>query len=94
MPRRPAGPWSRPAPGRSRCCISCRSGSCRSSTLALLITGLAVRGVVGAVALCLMAALLGWLAFVSWPGLSSRGRAGRALVIACVLVAAGVQASR
>ena len=62
--------------------------------LVLLITGLAVRGVVGAVALCLMAALLGWLAFVSWPGLSTRGRVGRALAIACVLVAAGVQASR
>jgi hypothetical protein len=62
--------------------------------VALLITGLAVRGVVGAVALCLMAALLAWLAFMSWPGLSSRGRLGRVLAIACVLAVAGVQASR
>ena len=62
--------------------------------VALLITGLAVRGVLGAVALCLMAALLGWLAFVSWPTLGSRGRLGRALAIACVLAVAGWQASR
>ena len=56
--------------------------------------GPAVRGLVGAVALCLLAGLLGWLAFVSWPGLSSRGRLGRALAIACVLAVAGLQASR
>ena len=62
--------------------------------VALLITGLAVRGVVGAVALCLMAGLLAWLAFVSWPGLGSRGRLGRVLAIACVLAVAGWQASR
>ena len=59
--------------------------------VALLITGLAVRG---AVALCLMAGLLAWLAFVSWPSLSGRGRLGRALAIACVLAVAGWQASR
>jgi uncharacterized protein DUF6703 len=63
-------------------------------TVALLITGLAVRGPVGAAALCLLAVLLGWLAIVSWPGLSSRGRLGRALAIACVLAVAGLQASR
>jgi hypothetical protein len=62
--------------------------------VALLITGLAVRGAVGAVALCLMAGLLAWLAFVSWPSLSGRGRLGRALAIACVLAVAGWQASR
>lgn len=63
-------------------------------TVALLVTGLAVRGLVGAVALFLLAGLLGWLAFASWPGLSSRGRLGRALAIACVLALAGLQASR
>jgi hypothetical protein len=63
-------------------------------TVALLITGLAVRGPVGAAALCSLAGLLGWLAIVSWPGLSSRGRLGRALAIACVLALAGLQASR
>jgi hypothetical protein len=63
-------------------------------TVALLVTGLAVRGPVGAAALFLLAGLLGWLAFASWPGLSSRGRLGRALAIACVLALAGLQASR
>ncbi len=62
--------------------------------VALLIAGLAVRGPAGAVALGCMAALLAWLAFVSWPGLSSQGRLGRALAIACVLAVAGWQATR
>jgi hypothetical protein len=63
-------------------------------TVALLIAGLAVRGPIGAVALCLLACLLAWLAFASWPSLGSRGRLGRVLAIACVLAIAGLQASR
>jgi hypothetical protein len=62
--------------------------------VALLIAGLAVRGITGAAALCCLAALLAWLAFASWPGMSSRGRLGRALAIAGLIVLAGWQASR
>ncbi len=63
-------------------------------TVGLLIAGLAVRGPVGAVALCLLAGLLGWLAFASWPAASSQGRIGRVLAIACIFAIAGWQASR
>jgi hypothetical protein len=48
----------------------------------LLIAGLALRGPAGAVALVGVAAVLGWLASLSWPRLSARGRAGRVLAIA------------
>jgi hypothetical protein len=60
----------------------------------LLIAGLAVRGPGGAVALCAVAAVLGWLASVSWPRLSAGGRAGRLLAVTVVLVVAGYQATR
>jgi|CZKW01.1.fsa_nt_gi hypothetical protein len=62
--------------------------------VALLITGLAVGGWIGAVALCGVAAVLGLLAFVSWPQLTARGRIGRAAAIICVLAIAVVQATR
>jgi hypothetical protein len=62
--------------------------------VALLVTGLAVRGVIGAVALCLVAAVLGLLGFVSWPQLSLPGRLGRAVVIGAVLAVAAWQATR
>ena len=61
---------------------------------ALLVTGLAARGWIGAAALCVLAAVLGWLAFVSWPGLTGRGRAGRAAAIACLLALGVLQATR
>jgi hypothetical protein len=60
----------------------------------LLVVGLAVRGPGGAVALCAVAAVLGWLASVSWPRLAVGVRAGRVLAIAIVLAIAGYQASR
>jgi len=62
--------------------------------VALLIAGLAVKGPGGAVALCGVAAVLGWLAAISWPRLSARGKLGRILVIAVVLALAGLQAAR
>jgi hypothetical protein len=62
--------------------------------VALLIAGLAVRGPIGAVALCGVALVLGWLASVSWPRLSSSGRTGRLLAIVIVLAVAGVVATR
>jgi len=61
---------------------------------ALLVTGLAVRGWGGAVALCVVAAFLGWLACLSWPGLGVRGRLGRLVAVACLLALAAFQATR
>jgi hypothetical protein len=61
---------------------------------ALLVAGLAVRGWGGAVALCVLAAFLGWLAYLSWPALGGRGRAGRSVVVACLLALAAFQAMR
>jgi hypothetical protein len=61
---------------------------------ALLIAGLAVKGPGGAVALCGVAAVLGWLATLSWPRLSGAGRGGRVLAILIVLAVAGWQATR
>jgi hypothetical protein len=61
---------------------------------ALLVAGLAVRGPGGAVALCAVAVILGWLASVSWPRLTASGRAGRLLAIAVVVGVAAYQASR
>jgi hypothetical protein len=58
--------------------------------VALLVTGLAVRTWPGAVALCGVAGVLGWLAAVSWPRLNAQGRLLRVVVIAAVLVAAGL----
>ena len=62
--------------------------------VALLIAGLAIKGPGGAVALCGVAAVLGWLATISWPRLSLTGRVGRVLGIAVVLALAGLQATR
>jgi hypothetical protein len=59
-----------------------------------LIAGLAVRGPAGAVALCIVAAVLAWLAAMSWPRLSSGGRLGRIVAVAAMLAIAGYQASR
>ena len=60
----------------------------------LLVTGLAVRGWAGAAALCVVAAFLGWLAYLSWPRLSVAGRFGRAAACVCLLGAAALQATR
>ena len=60
----------------------------------LLIVGLAIRGPAGAGALCGVAAVLGWLATLSWPSLSAGGRLGRVLAVLAMLALAGYQASR
>lgn len=62
--------------------------------LALLITGFALPGWAGATALVLVAALLAWLGYVSWPALAARGRLLRVAAVACVLAIAVVQARR
>jgi hypothetical protein len=61
---------------------------------ALLVAGFAVPGPIGAVALVLVAAFLGWLAAVSWPRLAPGGRLLRAAAVACVLAVAVIQALR
>ncbi|MGO8956631.1 MAG: DUF6703 family protein [Streptosporangiaceae bacterium] len=63
-------------------------------TVVLLVAGLAIRGPGGAAALCGVAAVLGWLAAVSWPRLSAAGRMGRLLAVAALLGIAAFQATR
>jgi hypothetical protein len=60
----------------------------------LLVAGLAVRGWGGALALCLLAAFLGWLAFLSWPRVAAGSRLARVAVVALLLAIAAYQASR
>lgn len=61
---------------------------------ALLIAGLAVTGWPGAVALLLVAAFLGWLAYISWPSLHPQGRLLRTVAIIAVIGLAIVQVRR
>lgn len=56
--------------------------------VALLVTGLAVTGLPGGIALFALALVLTWLAAVSWPRVDSRGRILRVVAIAVVLGAA------
>jgi hypothetical protein len=60
----------------------------------LLVTGLAVKGWIGAAALVLVAAFLSWLAALSWPATDRNGRLLRLAAVAGVLVLAGLQATR
>jgi hypothetical protein len=60
----------------------------------LLVTGLAVPGWAGAVALVLVAAFLGWLAALSWPRLGPGLRLLRVAAVVGLLVIAGIQAVR
>jgi hypothetical protein len=50
----------------------------------LLLTGLAVEGPVGTLTLLLLAALLVWLLFLSWPVLDRRARALRMAALGAV----------
>jgi len=61
---------------------------------ALFVAGLAVRGWAGAIALCAVAAFLGWLAYLSWPRLAGPGRLGRVVAVAFVLGLAAYMAAR
>jgi hypothetical protein len=54
----------------------------------ILVAGLALQGIVGAVLLVLLAGFLGWLLALSWPVLSIGGRAVRAVVVIAVLAGA------
>lgn len=56
--------------------------------VALLLAGLAAPPILGGAALLALVAVLTWLAFLSWPGISSRGRLLRAAAIALLLALA------
>lgn len=57
--------------------------------VALLVAGMIGTGWVGATALLVLAALLAWLAYLSWPSMTPSGRALRlgALVVLLLLAA-------
>lgn len=59
--------------------------------LGLLLAGLAIHGAIGIAALLVLAALLGWLLYLSWPVLDRTRRIVRLGVLGAVL---GVVASR
>ena len=59
--------------------------------VALLVTGLAVPGWAGPIALCGLATVLGWLAAVSWPRLSGQGRLLRVVTIGLILAVAVIR---
>lgn len=61
--------------------------------LGLLAAALLVKGVLGAVFLVLLAVLLSWLAFLSWPNLGAGDRAFRVLAILVVLLGAALVAT-
>ncbi len=52
--------------------------------VALLVTGFAVGGLGGAIALCGLAAVLAWLAAISWPRLSPLSRLVRIAAIGAI----------
>jgi hypothetical protein len=60
--------------------------------VALLVIGFALPGWGGAIALLAVAALLGWLAAVSWPRLSAQGRLLRAAAVAVIVAIALIRA--
>ena len=60
--------------------------------VALLVAGLAIAGWGGAIALCGLAAVLGWLALLSWPRLSAQSRLLRLAVVVAVLAIAMIRA--
>src|SRR5262245_39966007 len=62
--------------------------------LGLLISGFAVPGLIGALALLLVAILLGWLAYLSWPSINASGRVLRVLALACMVAIVVWQARR
>ena len=53
--------------------------------LGLLISGFAVPGLIGAIALLLVVILLGWLAYLSWPSINASGRVLRVIALACMV---------
>lgn len=61
------------------------------ATLALVAVGLLVHGVVGFLALLVLAAFLGWLVVLSWPTLTAGPRVLRLVAVAILLAGAVLQ---
>ncbi len=61
---------------------------------ALLLAGLAVAGPVGAALLLVVALLLAWVGYLSWPALQGPARVPRLVVVLLVLGAAAYQLTR
>lgn len=61
---------------------------------AFFVVGLALPGVLGVLALAVVAGFLAWLAYVSWPALGGRTRALRVTAVGVIVVLAIVQARR
>jgi Family of unknown function (DUF6703) len=53
---------------------------------ALLLIGMLATGWAGALALLVLAVFLGWLAYLSWPGLDLSGRLLRLAAVAVLLI--------
>lgn len=51
------------------------------ATVVLVFVGLFTGPVLGGLCLLVVAAFLGWLAYLAWPQLSRGGRIGRSLVL-------------
>jgi hypothetical protein len=51
------------------------------ATVVLVFVGLYAGPVLGGICLLVVAAFLGWLAYLAWPKLGSSGRVGRCLVL-------------
>lgn len=51
------------------------------ATVVLVFVGLFTGPVLGGLCLLVVAAFLGWLAYLAWPHLSRGGRIGRSLVL-------------
>jgi hypothetical protein len=62
--------------------------------LAALIAGFAVPGFAGGAALAVVAVILGWFGYLSWPTLATPTRVLRCATIAAVLAIAVVQVAR
>jgi len=60
----------------------------------LFVVGAFVRGWIGAVAICLVAVFIGWLASLSWPTLKPPGRFLRVSIVALLIAFALWQGGR
>jgi len=63
-------------------------------TLVLVISGLLLPGVAGAVILLAVGVLAGWLFVLSWPALGAGARAARILILLLVVLDAGIKIAR
>jgi hypothetical protein len=58
------------------------------AVLAVLVGGLILKGVAGALLLLVLAAFVGWLLAISWPVLTPRARLARLFVVLLVIASA------